>query len=348
MPFLMPRRWAWLLTAALLLAWSPGAVQAETELRMNHQFTAGNLGARVDAHFAETVSRLTDGELTIKIYWANALGRPKENLSLLRDGALDMAAMSAGYFPDELPLLSAPNSMPMAMDGPRQASEIMKRMVEELPALMAEAEANGVRPLFFHALTPYRLQSREPIVNLADLEGKKVRVWGAYLPALFQAAGAAPVTMLLPEVYEGLQRGVVDVVPFNPEFALNYRTYEVAPHFTEVIVWAGPGWGVWISTAAWRELSEAHQAALLAAAEDARLHELTLLAEEEAAARALLAERGVVFHPFPETELAAWRERAPDFMAQFVETMETRGEGEAARRMAALWRALRDEIPERP
>jgi len=334
-----------IIAAMLYLLLAPAPVSAKTVLRMNHQFPATASGSKIDAWFAREVSRATGGEVEIKIFWAGGLGGPKENLALLSSGALDMAAMSAGYFPAELPLHAAPNSMPMAMDNVRQASAIMKALTEEVPGYAREAERHGIKSLFFHVLNPYYLFSREPVKSFGDLAGLRIRTWGADLPALMEAAGATPLTVFLPELYENLQRGVIDACPFSLDLAVTYRTYEVAPHVTQVVIWEGPSWGIWINRDSWARLSPENQRHILDAAEQARQRELEAAAAEEQRARQELMAQGVAFHHFPPADLDRWQQAAPDFLERWVERMAGQGLGDDARQAVTLWRQMRPENP---
>lgn len=167
---------------------------AKTLLRMNHQFPATAAASKIDRWFADRIREATEGEVTIRIFWSNGLGEPRENLSLLRNGDIDMAAMSAGYFPSELPLFSAPNSIPMGMDNICQASAVMHAFMTRIPAFGKEAEQNGIRPLLFHLLNPYLLVTRDPVRSLSGLADKRIRTWGKDMPRLVRAAGGTPVT----------------------------------------------------------------------------------------------------------------------------------------------------------
>lgn len=252
----------------------PAAAPAKMIFRMNHQFPATATGSKIDQWFADEISRATRGEVEIRIFWDNGLGGPRENLVLLENGDIDMAAMSAGYFPRELALHAAPNSIPMGMDDICQPSAIMKTLLSEIPSFAAEAEQHGVRALFFHLLNPYFLITKEPVVRLSDLQGKRIRTWGEEMPRMIKAAGARPVNLFLPDIYEALTQGVIDGCPFSVDLVVSYGVYPVARHITEVVLWEGPGWGVWISRVAWERLTDPQRRIFLDTAESARQREI--------------------------------------------------------------------------
>ena len=232
--------------AALASGFSTTSFAAKT-LRMSSQWTETTAGAQVDKWWAKEIEARTNGEIKIKIFWEGVLGKAKENLALIQNGSIDLAAMSPGYFPAELPFHAAPNSIPMAMARVEQATELMERLLTEVPEFDEEAKRNGMKALFFHHLNPYLLVCKEPVAGVDDMQGKKVRTWGKDMPRMVQAAGGVAVTLSLPELYEGLGRGTVDCIPFSVDLMVNYKIYEVAKHVHDITLWEGPTNAVWIA-----------------------------------------------------------------------------------------------------
>ena len=171
--------------------------------------------AQVDKWWASEIEKRTSGEIKIKIFYEGVLGKANENLALIQNGSIDLAAMSPSYFPAELPFHSAPNSIPMAMARVEEATELMERLLTEVPEFDEEAKRNGMKALFFHHLNPYLLVCKEPAGGVDDMAGRKVRTWGRDMPRMVQAAGAVPVTLGLADLYEALGRGTVDCIPFS-------------------------------------------------------------------------------------------------------------------------------------
>ena len=334
----LSRRGLIVLGAVAAMAAGPAFGQSKALLRMNHQMTANTAGSIVDQWFADEVKRRTNGAVEMKIFFSNGLGEVKETLSLLETGAIDMAALSPGYFPDQLPFFTAPNSIPMAIDNIDQAYEISQRFLKDVPAFMEEARSKKIRPLFFHVLNPYLMVSKEPILAVDQLKGKKFRTWGSDLPRMVQAVGGTPVTLGVTELYEGLLRGVVDVIPFSIDLMQNYKVYEVAKNVMEVTIWDGPTWGVWISDKAWAKLTPDQQKEVLAAADEAAKRDLEAVRKAAADSRAFLLTQGVKIHPFPPAELAKWKAALPKYFDEFIAKQEARGKGADARKMVEIWK----------
>ena len=145
--------------------------------------TANTAGSIVDQWFADEVKKRTNGAVEMKIFFSNGLGEVKETLSLLESGAIDVAALSPGYF-----LINCPSSPRRTRFRWRstissQAYVISKRFMAEVPAFMDEARAKKIRPIFFHVLNPYLMVAKEPVLSVEQLKGKKFRTWGSDLRA---------------------------------------------------------------------------------------------------------------------------------------------------------------------
>ena len=75
---------------------------SKTKLKLSSQYTEYHTGSVVTQWFADEVNKATNGEVEIAIFWSESLAKIGENLSLLRQGAIDMAEISPAYFPAEL------------------------------------------------------------------------------------------------------------------------------------------------------------------------------------------------------------------------------------------------------
>jgi TRAP-type C4-dicarboxylate transport system substrate-binding protein len=327
-------------TALLVMAVTTQAGLAKTLLRANSQWTEVHAGSKVDMWWADEIKKRTNGEVEIKLFFGGALGKAQENLPLLQEGAIDIAMMSPGYFPAQLPFHAAPNSIPMAMSKVDEATELMERLMAEVQAFDDEARDNGVKTLFFHHLNPYKLVCKEHITGVADMQGKKMRTWGKDLPRAVETVGATPVTLFFPDIYEALARNTVDCIPVSVDLFLNYKFYEVAKHVHDVTIWEGPTAGTWITLSAWDKLSAEQQKIVQEVSLEAmsRDRDMTVAAGEAAIAE--LKGHGVQFHDFPAADAAKWRELNPDFFGDFIKDMDAKGKGDAARKMIEIWKEV--------
>lgn len=329
--------WSALCAAALTVAALPAKAQ---EVRFANFLPASLTQVQVDQWFADELERRSGGKVRMKIFAAGTMGKPTELLKLVSDGGVHGAATSPGYFPSQMPLLYATNSLPLASKSAEETSRIVHTLYKEMPALQNEMRQNNVHPLFWHVLDPYYLVCRTPVRTLADLKGKKIRSWGEDVPRLFKAAGAVPVNLLPAELYESMQRGTVDCTPYSLSTATSLKLHEVAKYVTFLSIGAPGGWPQFYNLKTWESWPAETRALFNQVAEDARKHELRELAKADEEARRVMKAAGVEFIDFPEQK--QFEAMAPNFIDEWVSRMQQQGKGADAAKMAARWKQLKD------
>ena len=103
----------------------------------------------------------------------------------------------------------------------------------------------------------YGILLRQPPTPAGDLQGRKIRGTPSY-NAVFRMLGATPVQMPPGEIYQALEKGVVDGAAWPTVGPLNYRWYEVAKYLLK------PAFGfnmnpIFMNLAAWNKLTDAER-----------------------------------------------------------------------------------------
>lgn len=158
----------------------------------------------------ERIKAATNGRVEIQVFPNNQLGSDTDMLSQLRSGAIDFFTLSGLILATLVPPASINgigfafkdyDTVWKAMDGKLGAfvrSEIDKRGL----IAMEKMWDNGFRQI---------TSSTHPIKSPADLKGFKIRVPVSPLwTSMFQALGAAPVSINFSEVYSALQTKIAE------------------------------------------------------------------------------------------------------------------------------------------
>ncbi|ALJ21687.1 TRAP transporter substrate-binding protein DctP [Microbacterium sp. No. 7] len=185
--------------------------------------------------FADEVTRKTGGKVTFEYFWSASLATGPELLPAASSGLADMVPTPYVYQPQELPnanwtadLLSLPEkSLPFNQVVTNIA---INDLLITNDVFVDEYAAQGLKPLAANAMTPYHILCREPVDTLADAAGKRIRAAGATWVAEAEAIGMVPTSLPTTEMYEGLQRGVIDCVSINLTGLLDWGLFEVAHH----------------------------------------------------------------------------------------------------------------------
>jgi tripartite ATP-independent transporter DctP family solute receptor len=159
---------------------------------------------------ADRIKAATNGAVEIQVFPNNQLGSDTDMLSQLRSGAIDLFMMSGLILSTLVPSASINGigfafndyaTVWKAMDGKLGAyirAEIGKRGL----VVMDRIWDNGFRQI---------TSSSHPIRQPADLKGFKIRVPVSPLwTSMFQALGAAPISINFAEVYSALQTRIAE------------------------------------------------------------------------------------------------------------------------------------------
>lgn len=205
--------------------------------------------------FAQMVEQMSDGKLKIKVFPEGQLGAANQVLDLVGRGTVDAGGEWASFWAGKntaFDLLGTQVAGFSPMDYYMWIySYGGKALYDELYDTM-----NVVYfPHHSHDLES-GFRANKPLNSLKDLEGLKIRIGGLIQGKMLQALGAQPVMMSGSELYEALQRGVIDACEFStPEMDYLSKLNEVTKF------WLAPGWnqtatinGIIINKKKWAEL----------------------------------------------------------------------------------------------
>ncbi|MEP2533090.1 TRAP transporter substrate-binding protein [Shimia sp.] len=254
----------------------------------NHAFT------KTMREFARLVEEKAPGAATFDLRLNGELGVEKDYVNFLQQGvAIDytiMAPSNMAKFAPAIPLMDMPflfrdldhwNTV-LSSDafGPLE-----KQLLDNADIMVIGYTGGGVR----------NLVSSEPIGNLDELKGHKMRVMGAPIQAqIFDALTAAPSAIAYNEVYNAIQSGVIAGFENEAASIQNLKFYEVAPHvtLTKHTITVRP---IVMSGKKFRALPEALQAAVLEAGAEAGAFGRALESGEDGIKLQEMVDAGQVF-----------------------------------------------------
>ena len=210
------------------------ATFASAKMTLKYGFVAPPTHPEVVAGkaFADYVKEKTNGEITIDIFPMGQLGGERSMVEQVQGGTLDMmdctTAVLSNFVPEtallDLPFLWPSRGIAYAVLGD---SEFFKIFSDAFPKRGFMAIGYGENQM--RDLTNIKHEVRTP----DDVKGLKIRVMESpvYLET-WRALGASPVPMPFPEVYNGLQQGVIDAQE-NPILTSALMKFtEVSPYAT--------------------------------------------------------------------------------------------------------------------
>ncbi|MGE3992585.1 TRAP transporter substrate-binding protein [Pseudorhodoplanes sp.] len=189
--------------------------------------------------WSKTLTEKSGGAIKSDIRPHTELGlKGFEILRLLNLGVFDFGHVVIGYVASDNPAFEGLDLAALTQDfqSQRAISEAYKQVLEPLLE-----KKHGVKLL---GLNPYPSQMffcRSEIKSLADLKGKKVRVYSATLGDFVEGVGGISVTIPFPEVVPALEKGTIDCGIGGGSTAFAGKWYEVAKSIYGMRVGYGMG-----------------------------------------------------------------------------------------------------------
>lgn len=189
---------------------APTPPAAEVVIKYGHVvpvFMSPHTAATVTKEYVE---RMSGGKIVIEVFPAGQLGGAIAIAEQVQAGTVEMCNVGIQEMSTFVPELSV-YSLPFVFPGRDVAIEVLKS--EKIRAkFFPLVEAKGFIPLGFASAEPRDFTNKlRPVRTPEDVKGIKIRVMEVpILVDTWKALGADPVTMPFPEVYGGLQQGVID------------------------------------------------------------------------------------------------------------------------------------------
>lgn len=307
---------SWTIAGAALLGISALPVAAQESWTMTTTWPSSLELIELDKHFVELANKLTEGELTIDFYEGGSLVPAGEVFGAVESGTVQAGGDWPGYWAGRDPAfspLSTTASLFNAVDyvnwiqqwgGAELYSEIYGQFgLVYLPYGVTNNESG------FH--------TREPVRNLDDLQGKRLRLSGLEQGKLLEKLGGNQVSMAGGEIYQALERGVIDGAEFStPNVDWSAGFQQVTDY------WATPGWhqsasifGVMINKDAWDALSAETQEKLRIAADASLLWSLSFTEKRATDAYAQFDE-AIEINRYDDETLAKIQELANEVIVE--------------------------------
>lgn len=273
--------------------------------------------------WAEEVERLTDGEVTVVFHYSQSLVGADEAVQATLDGRADIAQVGSIYAASDLSMYTV-IELPFQTQNPEAHMNAIMRLYDESPVYREDFDRQGVRLLFPLPLGTILMGLNKPAASPEDLSGRSIRSGGLASEVLL-TSGVNPVAMTATDIYESMERGIVDgytalAIANLPAFGLT----RVSPYVVDPGIGAYSSSIVVINEDLYQSMPAEYQNAL----DEASQKGIQFGLEEMEAAGSLaceeLTEAGTQFSSFSDEDVAEWsgRQTVAD---EWVERYEQRG-----------------------
>ena len=245
--------------------------QTETQtemlkLTLSH-FSAANhhLNTEVCLPFAEEVKEKTEGRVEITVHPSAILVDANDHYDAAVTGVVDIAEFIPGYTRGRFPAISVLDLpfVPPIFSSSAHAAKSVAELFKTEPVIQDElGELKDVKILFFGTAGLGQILLNKPFSSIESLQGLKLRSPGPTQDEVIKAFGAIPVTLPMTDLYDALERGVVDgaLTDYSPIPA--YHLHEVITGVVECNIYAMPIIFA-MNLDKWEQISSADQEVIL-------------------------------------------------------------------------------------
>lgn len=235
----MNLRSAFRLVAAGALLLAPASVSAQNvpadipsmTLKVADTFPPTGFVPEMLQSWAKKITERTGGKVRFQFFWSDSLFKQADGAVNLAAGVADFARVASTYDP-------ARTQLWMTLDMPFNAKDYWCGMSssvttqQEEPNLKKTFEQLGFMPVMGYSSGHFHFLSRNPVTKVADLKGKRFRSYGGARIKMYELVGISPIFMPYAQIYEAVERGVVDGAEATILLTDSFKHYEIAKNMT--------------------------------------------------------------------------------------------------------------------
>ena len=294
------------------------------ELKFAHVMSANHIQhTEVMQPFADEVEQLTEGRVIVTIYPGSALGKAEDQFNAAATGIADLAYGVQGYTPGKFPLTSV-MTLPFQASSAMNATNTLWNLYQNIPEI--QAEYDGTEVLYLWTNEPSQiLTSKKQVKTLEDLKGLKLRSPDTALNSVIEAWGATPVNMPLPDVFDAMQKGVVDGALVDLTALNDFNLADVTKYVAVVNVSTTPFYVV-ANPTSWNKIEAADKEkinAILGKNMADKAASAWGISMKEGLSKA--EANGIEIYNVPDSELARWAAEVDSLIQAWINDNEAKG-----------------------
>jgi TRAP-type C4-dicarboxylate transport system substrate-binding protein len=207
-----------------------GTLKAEAapiKLTYSNFFPPTHIQSKLAEAWCKEVEKRTDGKIYVEYYPGQTLTKARQCYDGVVTGLSDLGFSVLAYTRGRFPVMSAVD-LPLGYMSGKAATQVVNAVYRKF----MPKELMDTRVMYLHAHGPGLVHTKDkPVRTLEDLKGMKMRGHGTSALVL-KALGATPVPMPMPELYQSLQKGVVEGAVYPWEVNKGWKMGEVTKYCT--------------------------------------------------------------------------------------------------------------------
>jgi TRAP-type transport system periplasmic protein len=216
--------------AGLALIAAAPALADPVPIKFAYPSAPNNALFQADQAWADDVNNASNGAIEIKLFPGGVIADNSNMYDRVTGGVADIGFAVFGPVSSVFPKTNV-GTLPFEARNHREDALALWHLYAK--GVISD-EFTKFHPLAFIVFPGLVIHSKKPIHTLADVKGMKISVEGRVLSQMIPRLGAAPISLQPGELYQSLQRGLVDAVPQGWPSVPTFHLDEVTNFHLEV------------------------------------------------------------------------------------------------------------------
>ncbi len=218
--------WIFIMVCGLLVFCS--SLYAKTvKLTYSNFFPPTHVQSKLAQSWCDEVEKRTNGKVVVEYYPGQTLTKGTQNYDGVVSGLSDIGMCLFAYTRGRFPVMEAVD-LPLGYDSGITATKVVNAVYDKFNP----KELKDTRVMYLHAHGAGLLHTADKAVrSLEDFKGMKLRGHGTSAQVI-SALGGTPVSLPMPELYQSLQKGIVQGALYPIEVNKGWRMGEVVDYLT--------------------------------------------------------------------------------------------------------------------
>ncbi len=311
-----------IILAFTLVIGTPAATRAATiNLTYSNFFPPSHIQSKLAAAWCKEVEKRTNGKVKITYYPGQTLTKGKNCYDGVVNGLSDIGMSVLAYTRGRFPIMEGVD-LPLGYTSGKVATKICNAVYNKFK----DPGFNDTQVMYLMAHGPGLLFTKKKAVRkLEDMKGLKIRAHGT-TAALVKALGGTPVAMPMPELYQALQKGVVEGAFYPMEVNKGWKMAEQVKYCTLSLSCAyTTSFFVVMNKKKWNALPADVKKTIEAINKEWIVKHGEAWDSSDAAGKKYFLEKGGKIITLSKAELARWKKASKPVIDGYIAKMKKKG-----------------------
>ena len=310
--------------SAAAITLGAAASASATNLRIQTHFSPETLSGQMAAKYIEDITTMSNGEITVEMFYASSVVKSAETFDAAATGILDCDMTGGAYQTGKNPAFQFTGDLLGGYTNPYQQMSWLLHGGgrDQIDTLYRQ---HNMAFVGWWIPGPESLSSTRPLRNVADFKDWKFRSPPGLATLVFANLGASPIVMDFNEIFTALETGIIDGADAaNLTNNIGLGLYDIAKHTNYPGFHSMPADHLACRADVWDAMPENHRRIMTVAMDALAMHNATINEVKNAQNAKKLRAEGVNLYTWSDEELNKFRAAVKQGWTDFATTPEAK------------------------